>query len=93
MADEQLDPPGSQAKWLWIVVVAVLAIVLLLVFLNPTTGQEEARLEAAVEEAEIDRDDTLSDFPPAAEPANEDGTEAEMEAVPSAGDAEPLAAE
>lgn len=72
-----MEEPKSN-KNLWYLVIALLAVVIIIFVLNPTRGEDEAQMEAAVEQAEIDRDDTLQDYPVQADPVGEEG-EIELE--------------
>lgn len=60
--------PQKTNKTLWLIVIALLALVAIIFILNPTRGEDEAALEAVAEEAAIDRDDTLTDYPVEADP-------------------------
>ena len=63
-----MSEPGNNNRNLWFLVIALLAVVAIIFVLNPTRGDDEAQLEAAVDEAQIDRDDTLQDYPVEADP-------------------------
>ncbi|WP_338241720.1 hypothetical protein [Aurantiacibacter hainanensis] len=69
---------SSNNKTLWLVVIALLAVVAVIFILNPTRGEDEAALEAVAQEAAIDRDDTLSDYPVEAEPMDETAEEGDV---------------
>ncbi len=60
-------------KTLWYIVLALLAVVALIFILNPLRGEDEAQMEAVADEASIDRDDTLQDYPVEAEPYGAEG--------------------
>ncbi|MGB3797953.1 MAG: hypothetical protein WA957_16840 [Alteraurantiacibacter sp.] len=58
-----MQEPKSSNKTLWLMVIALLAVAAIIFVINPTRGEDEAAMEAAVEQASIDRDDTLNDYP------------------------------
>ncbi len=58
---------------LWLLVIALLAVVVVIFVLNPTRGEDEAQLRAVAEDASIDRLNTLEDHPRQAEPYGKEG--------------------
>ena len=58
-------------KTLWLMVIGLMAVVALILVINPVSGEDETAIEAAEDEASVDRDDTLSDYPIAADPYGE----------------------
>lgn len=65
--------PENRNRTLWLLVIGLLAVAALIFILNPTRGEDEARMEAVAEKASIDRDDTLRDYPVEAESYSEEG--------------------
>ncbi len=68
-----MSEPKPNNKTLWLLVIALFVVVAIIFILNPTRGDDEAALEAAVDEASIDRDDTLGDYPVQSDQYGEDG--------------------
>lgn len=75
---EDTTTSASNAKWIWMALIALLGVIAIIWALNPTTGEEEAMLERQAEVLDNDadaREDTLEDYPVTADPVA-DGTAA-----------------